>query len=489
MNTKQISSNSSKQTNNYTNAPSTTPSTTSIPYYQQPSLAPPPIPSYKSLSPSVPPPPIPTSLPPPVPTHAAPSLPISQAPVLPPPLPPSLKLSSTASSSSSSSSSNYTKSTSNPANSNNNSSKSVGNIGNFSNTKLRMRSPWIVNRNNYSSVLTLEDPELLKTIAKEIYSTAIPIDSLERINASQTITLLSNRNPVISGKIQVSLRTWPSAKQSQRETRKAVAADLGGTGTGISPQAIQELAMLQHIHYLSTISNDSIESGINSHVMLPIGIMEIPDINSITSTRKSIKKESIAEINKKYTIANNSSISSEIASLMSSSEKATNGSIYSSGSFSPINSTVISDEVTSTSKVTPSKGGLNNNSIQKYLIIPSVLTSLQAFLPNILSYTKSMSNILLTASLARDLCKDLMLAIQHCTKCGVYFKWIPLDQIYITNEGRLLLGGLSGASIVMPPDLEVNLYISRCIYLLIYLYLYLNISYLCLIFLSILILT
>lgn len=444
---------------NYATVPPFIPSNTAAnPYYQQ-SLAPPQIPLNRPLSTTVQPPAIPSIPPPPIPYHAIPNskvlpppLPILPAPVLPPPLPPSLKLSS-------SSPSIALNNSNNNLNFVDNSVISVANNGNFSSTKLRVRCPWIVDKNNYSSVLTLEDPELLKMIAKEIYSTSIPIDSLERINASQSLSLLSARNSVISDQIQVSIRMWPSIKQTMREARKAIAADLGNNGTGISPQAIQELAMLQHIHYLSTISNDSINSGINSHVVIPIGIMEIPDIISITTKHKTIKKESIAEINKKYNNSNNSSISSEIASLMNTTEKVTNGSSYNSGSFSPVISSVI-DKVMSSNRssttFTPEKGGVNNNSIQKYLIIPSVLTSLQAFLPNILTYTKSNHNISLSANLAKDLCKDLILAIQHCTNCGVYFKWLSLDQIYISNEGKLLIGGLSGASIVMPPDLEVK---------------------------------
>ena len=29
---------------------------------------------------------------------------------------------------------------------------------------------------------------------------------------------------------------------------------------------------------------------------------------------------------------------------------------------------------------------------------------------------------------------------------GVYFKWISLDQIFLSSEGKLILGGLSGAT-------------------------------------------
>ena len=28
---------------------------------------------------------------------------------------------------------------------------------------------------------------------------------------------------------------------------------------------------------------------------------------------------------------------------------------------------------------------------------------------------------------------------------GVYFRWISLDQIFLTSEGRLMMGGLTGA--------------------------------------------
>jgi hypothetical protein len=40
---------------------------------------------------------------------------------------------------------------------------------------------------------------------------------------------------------------------------------------------------------------------------------------------------------------------------------------------------------------------------------------------------------------------DVFSALSHCIKCGILFKWVCFDQIYVSFEGRIVFTGLDGA--------------------------------------------
>ena len=60
----------------------------------------------------------------------------------------------------------------------------------------------------------------------------------------------------------------------------------------------------------------------------------------------------------------------------------------------------------------------------------------------------------LSASFALALCHDVFAATHHMSSCGVVLKWQALDQIYVTPAGRIVFGGLSGASLVGEPAVD-----------------------------------
>jgi hypothetical protein len=45
----------------------------------------------------------------------------------------------------------------------------------------------------------------------------------------------------------------------------------------------------------------------------------------------------------------------------------------------------------------------------------------------------------------QSLCRDIIHAISHCVSSGVYMKWIGIEECYISDKGRLVIAGLSGA--------------------------------------------
>jgi len=47
--------------------------------------------------------------------------------------------------------------------------------------------------------------------------------------------------------------------------------------------------------------------------------------------------------------------------------------------------------------------------------------------------------------LSVELCRDLASAVDHCSSLGIYFRWLQVDQLYISSSGSLVVAGLSGA--------------------------------------------
>jgi serine/threonine protein kinase len=113
------------------------------------------------------------------------------------------------------------------------------------------------------------------------------------------------------------------------------------------------------------------------------------------------------------------------------------------------------------------KSGTGGDHPLRFLVFPAVHLALTSILPLILNFNGKYSDkdvksdrhvkyrdetdpfdrsgAPLSPILARELCRDLFSAVNHCIQCGVYFQWISLDQIFITSDGRLQLGGLNGA--------------------------------------------
>ena len=88
----------------------------------------------------------------------------------------------------------------------------------------------------------------------------------------------------------------------------------------------------------------------------------------------------------------------------------------------------------------------SSSSVHRFIVFSPVLRSLQQLLPyHSNSNSNSNSNKLFPASLAVEFCRDIMSAVNHCSKHGVFFKWISLDHIYISSSScQLIIGSFSG---------------------------------------------
>ena len=70
---------------------------------------------------------------------------------------------------------------------------------------------------------------------------------------------------------------------------------------------------------------------------------------------------------------------------------------------------------------------------------------LPAVLPLVATASAAYGDPPLAAALARDWCRDILAAVGHCVGCGVYFRYLPLDQVVVLSCGRAVLCGLGGA--------------------------------------------
>ena len=79
------------------------------------------------------------------------------------------------------------------------------------------------------------------------------------------------------------------------------------------------------------------------------------------------------------------------------------------------------------------------------MVFPPVQLLLPAALPLVLSTSSAYGQPPLPAALARDWCRDVLAAVGHCVGCGVYLRYLPLEQVAILPTGRVVLCGLGGA--------------------------------------------
>ena len=62
-----------------------------------------------------------------------------------------------------------------------------------------------------------------------------------------------------------------------------------------------------------------------------------------------------------------------------------------------------------------------------------------------ISNSNSNSNIKLDLDFIIALCHDIFQTLSHSIKCGILFKWVFIDQIFLTTEGSIIFTGLDGA--------------------------------------------
>lgn len=279
---------------------------------------------------------------------------------------------------------------------------------------LKTRLPWVQECNN-GSIIDVNDTSSIVTMGKDLFSVDVATNALAESNLTHVLQHLPPSSSSSNLK-SLTLRAWPNAKDAHREARKVSLAEL--EGVGCSANSLQELNLMQQLHYLSAGA-----AGVCRFIAAPLAIANISGSFHIP-TSSSTMKATTPNSNIKSSDRN-----AEIAVLISLSSAKTSSATHSNSI---------------------------QNIAKRFLIFPPVLTSLQFLLPQIVSAypsendsSSSLASMTppppFSADMCRELCRDLLSAIKHCSDCEVYFKWILLEQVWVSGDGRLLLGGLSGA--------------------------------------------
>jgi hypothetical protein len=216
--------------------------------------------------------------------------------------------------------------------------------------------PW---KSKYGEIsLHDNDAARLVSISEDLRTIDISKDVMTLSNAEQAIPyLIQNADESLqSPSIRISLRKWPSKLQSKQ---------MRSGKFGCPSNAIRELAILLHIHYLFS------KGDMQPNIACPIGMYDLH-----------------------------------------------------------------SDYV------------LNEDSrFQHFLAIPPISHALNTIVSMVLHAESDIICVLYT-KLAALFCNDLIKAIYHCFCCGINFKWIAIDDLYISSSGSIMLCGLGGAEYV-----------------------------------------
>ena len=251
----------------------------------------------------------------------------------------------------------------------------------------------------------------------------------------------------------------PVHLQVQREAKRAAKGSAGDIGyTGLSPTGLHELALLQHIAYCAAASSSK---GHKSASGQGLGLAVPLAVASVSMTAETPSQDRRLVSLQPMSTARPSSLGTTAGGhfgYQPSSSSHTNTSHYkNTGSSHGTSGMGQSDVALGAALVSIGCVGTGER-VQRFLVFPAIQLALSSVLPLIPTptssstgsgsakkYDTSPSSPVVSASLALSWCRDILGAVEHCVRHGVYFRWIALEQIGITAGGRVLLCGLNGA--------------------------------------------
>ena len=258
--------------------------------------------------------------------------------------------------------------------------------------RMHARIPWFNDASNDSGASI--DTESIVAISRDLYLGSIPSTSLASLNASHIPNYSTDA-------MTISIKTWPSQKQLQKEAKRAERAEVNDIG--FSASALQELGLFQHIH------NKSI-TGQCKYVIAPYTILALNGSIKLPSVRSS-KHDKDCE----------------------------SGQIDASENGSCSTSNLLQEILHGTSN-----GSMNSGrNLGYYMVFSPVVMTLQTYI----SANSTAAHSPFHSSFICDVFHDLISAINYCDNCGITFKWLNPEEIYIAPNGTLMLGGFSGANI------------------------------------------
>ena len=228
--------------------------------------------------------------------------------------------------------------------------------------------------------------------------------------------------------------------QAQREAKRAAGSDQ--TSTGLSPAAVHELVLLQHVYYCSTSASgigsggssgsgscsegyngnfDDSSSGSGSGggsggdsfceavgVAAPLGVATLPLTADTPSAERRLcalpTDPAPAPLTGHFGLAT-PLLAPAPPRLRTQGDPALVAALTTAGSLG------------------------TGDRVQRYLVLPAVHVALPAVLPLVLGALGPYCRPALSAWLAREWCRDVLRAVGHCVRAGVYFRWISIDQV------------------------------------------------------------
>jgi serine/threonine protein kinase len=294
----------------------------------------------------------------------------------------------------------------------------------------------------------------ITALSREMYSAVLPAQQALHMSAGH---LGYGDKPAVA-----SLRPWPVDRAARKEAGQLKAAHLadgdggGGSdlGCGVSASAVHELCMLQQLHYYSALhtlcsgnSNDAALVGetrmqpVCPYVMPVLGIATLPGTFGMP---KFSRTESVLGSKNN---SEESAASLEVSSVSSPREE----NEISATSLRYSNEEA-GEEVDFLRAITlgsnadsPRGGGGSGGKTasQCFLVAPPVHLSLET----LLNYNaKRSSQQPLSPAFALELCRDVFSAVDHLTSAGLVLKWLDPAHIFVSSNGRIMLGGLQGAT-------------------------------------------
>ena len=251
--------------------------------------------------------------------------------------------------------------------------------------------------------------------------------------------------------------------QIQREAKRAAKGSAGDLGyTGLSPTGLHELALLQHIAYCAAASAkgpglSSSASGQGLGLAVPLAIASV----SMTAETPSQDRRLVSL--QPLSTARPSALGTTAGGhfgYQPSSAALANTSHYKGGGAHGNSGAGQGDVALGAALASIGCVGTGER-VQRFLVLPAIQLALSAVLPLMATASSggftgtgsakkhdpsaSSASPVVPASLALSWCRDVLGAVEHCVRHGVYFRWIALEQLGITAAGRVLLCGLNGA--------------------------------------------
>ena len=330
-------------------------------------------------------------------------------------------------------------------------------------TRLRTRSPWLVVGGDKprpcSGALPLGDTQLVRSLGKGSFVGLIPEQTLAQTTAAHVSNGMGTTRATDHRAVVGAFSLTPDAATQKMEDKR----HRGMLGTSdplarrgleqlslaavTSQETLRELVILQQLHYTST-------DGAHGAFGLPVSVARGLRPGSSLSTPAAATARTLSTIQL-------SSVSSSGGGGggggPSSALRAEDEAVDDEGDF--LDAMLDSDDdgdddddegdggsedmgVEGTS--TAAKKSCRGLTPLSYIVIPG--TQLYRPLHGLLPSSSHDPSTFVSASLARSLCLDVVSALDHCCRSGVYLGFICPEQCYVSTAGRLVLAGLAGAT-------------------------------------------